>query len=154
MQTQLSSESLQSSRSDQHIQGVSYPGDNLGLNLPRSNTYLLNAASRSTIYNSPAVYIPCGFEPSVAEEDDNLKTFKAIKLKRFPFIILPESQTAQGLRQERPFLWLCIMAVSSKSSVQQVALEKELRTIIGRQLLLEGDKTLDLLLGVMTYIAW
>jgi hypothetical protein len=153
MQTQLSSESLQSPRSDQHIQGVSYPGDNLGLNLPKSNTCLLNAASRSTICNSPAVYIPCGFEPSVAE-DDNLKTFKAIKLKRFPFIILPESQTAQDLRQERPFLWLCIMAVSSKSSVQQIALEKELRTIIGRQLLLEGEKTLDLLLGVMTYIAW
>jgi hypothetical protein len=90
----------------------------------------------------------------VAEEDDNLKTFEAIKLKRFPFIILPESQTAQDLRQEQPFLWLCIMAVSSKSSVQQIALEKELRTIIGRQLLLEGEKTLDLLLGVMTYIAW
>jgi hypothetical protein len=75
-------------------------------------------------------------------------------LPYLPFIVLPASTTAQDLRQERPFLWLCIMAVSSKSSLQQMALGKEIRLTLGREVVLDGNRSLDLLLGVIVYVTW
>jgi hypothetical protein len=154
-QVQLSLESLESPHSDPggdrrhnseaiHIpsQGMYCPRDDLGLHPPIS-TMAISVA-----------YIPRDFEPSRVEVDENLKTFLSCQLKHLPFIILPESAGAQELRQERPFLWFCIMTVSSKSSVQQAALGREIRIILGHQVLLEGERTLDLLLGLLTYIVW
>lgn len=98
---------------------------------------------------------PChGFEPTWKEAHDCFQRFRDDMLKHFPFLILPASTTAQGLRLERPFLWLCIMAISSKSSKQQMALGMEIRLALGRKLLLEGERSLDLLLGILTYAAW
>lgn len=150
----VSPQPLQSPRSDVPSRGVSYRGNDLGLHLPEPLIGLSNAASRSTIHNSLTAYVPRGFEPLATEGEANLETFKHFKLKYFPFIALTRSLTAQELRKERPFLWFCIMAVCSKSSVQQIALGNEIRTIIGRQLLLEGERSLDLLLGLLIYISW
>ena len=72
----------------------------------------------------------------------------------FPFIIVPESTTAYELHHDRPFLWLCIMSVASKSSIQQKALGKEIKITIGREIFVEGKNNLDLLLGLLVYVAW
>ena len=87
-------------------------------------------------------------------EDEALEIFRSQMLRTFPILVIPESMTAQQLRQDRPFLWLCIVAVSSKSSAQQLALGREVRRNIGQKLVLEGEKTLDLLLGLLVYLAW
>jgi hypothetical protein len=165
-QMQLSPESLQSpypglgdERSNEPYkrmpnQGVAYPGADLGLHPPIPTLATPNVASTSTAHNSPMAYSPYLFESSLKEADESLKIFRTYKLKHFPFIVLPASITAQELRRERPFLWFCAMAASSKSSTQQIVLGKEIRLIVGRQLLLEGERTLDLLLGLLAYIAW
>ena len=72
----------------------------------------------------------------------------------FPFIIVPDSLTALELRRGRPFLWLCIMSVASKSTVQQNALRKELKIAMGREILVEGKNNIDLLLGILVFVAW
>ena len=151
----LSPESLQSSRSDQrdernnlseatHIpgQGICYPVNDLGLHPVIPMRATSNVALKSVSHNLPVAHssIPSDFDMSLAEADENLKTFLTYNLKRFPFLDLPGSVSSQGLCQERPFLWFCIMAVSSKSLVQQVTLGREVRTILGRQVLLEGKK--------------
>lgn len=167
VQVQLSPESLQSLNSDPRdgrshyseaihtpSEGMRYPSDDLGLHPPIPMRAASNVALQSVSRNVPTNYIPRGFEPSLAEADANLETFRTYKLKHFPFISLPGSVTAQQLRQERPFLWFCIMAVSSKSSVQQMTLGGEVKSILGNQVLREREKTLDLLLGLLTYITW
>jgi hypothetical protein len=135
-------------------EAICYPVDDLGLHPPILLRATSNVAMQSVSRNVPTNYIPRGFEPPMAEADENLKTFRTCRLKHFPFINWPESVSSQELRQERPFLWFCIMAVSSKSSVQQMAFGEEIRSILGRQVLVESEKTLDLLLGLLTYLAW
>jgi hypothetical protein len=138
---QLSPESQQSAHSDPRDDRRNYsepihhpPGPMVATsNIP------LKTVSR----NLPMAYIPHDFKPSLAEADKRLRTFRTYKLKHFPFLTLSESVTSQELRQERPFLWFCIMAVSSNSSVQLMTLGREIRSILGRQVLLEGERTLD-----------
>lgn len=107
-----------------------------------------------TTYQSSGNSLSCASEPSLQEADNFLTTFQTQMLQQFPLLILPASITSQELRQKRPFLWLCIMAVSSKSSAQQMALGTEIRLTLGRKSLLEGERSLDLLLGILTYAAW
>lgn len=72
----------------------------------------------------------------------------------FPFIIVPESTTARELRRDRPFLWLCIMSIASRSTVQQKALATEIKITMGREILVEGRNNIDLLLGILVFVAW
>jgi hypothetical protein len=51
-------------------------------------------------------------------------------------------------------LWLVIRAISSKSSSRQTALGLEIRKVLAKEMLLEGAKNLDLLLGVIVLASW
>lgn len=57
-------------------------------------------------------------EPSPAEAEECLANFRTHKLKYLPFLSIPSSTSAQQLRQDRPFLWLCIMALGTRSTSQ------------------------------------
>lgn len=46
------------------------------------------------------------------------------------------------------------MSITSKSSVKQVALGREIRIMMGREILVEGKNNLDLLLGALNFVAW
>lgn len=110
--------------------------------------------SESPSCHSLTSAVPCAFEPSPYEAEEYLGIFRTQKSKYFPFIYIPSTISAQQLLQERPFLWLCIMATSSKSTSQQLALGSKIRHILGRKMLLEYEKNLDLLLGLLAYIGW
>ena len=110
--------------------------------------------SESTFHHSPASGVPGGFEPSLHEAEEFLRIFRTQKSKYFPFIYIPSTTSAQQLFQERPFLWLCIMAMSSNSTSQQLALGSRIRNIVGRKMVLENEKKLELLLGLLAYIGW
>jgi hypothetical protein len=115
---------------------------------------LATTDSRDTSYRSPTSTIPCAFEPSPHEAEEYLRIFRTQKSKYFPFTYIPSATSARQLLQERPFLWLCIMAISSKSTSQQLALGSKIRHILGRKMLLEHEKNIDLLLGLLAYIGW
>ncbi|CAD6586535.1 MAG: hypothetical protein ASARMPREDX12_002379 [Alectoria sarmentosa] len=114
----------------------------------------VTTGTRSTIYQRPESPLICGFEPSSDEAEKCLNIFRTHSATYFPFAIVPDSTTAHELRRERPFLWICIMSITSKSSVKQVALGKEIRIMMGREILVEGKVNLDLLLGALTFVAW
>ena len=112
------------------------------------------SGSEDTSRNSLAPVLPCLIEPSLIEAEDYLTFFKSYKSKYFPFVYIPSTTTAQQLRQERPFLWLCIMTISSRSTLQQQLLGSKIRHTLAEEMLLESGKTIDLLLGLLAYIGW
>ncbi|KAH8888428.1 hypothetical protein GQ53DRAFT_843406 [Thozetella sp. PMI_491] len=97
---------------------------------------------------------PAAFEPSVEEVDEGLGIFRTRMLKFFPFLHLTDD--IQWLRQERPFLFLCIIAVSSKSTPRRFALCKEIKQTLAQRIFLDGQGlvNLDLLLGLLTFLSW
>ncbi|MCJ1315563.1 hypothetical protein MMC15_000883, partial [Xylographa vitiligo] len=109
-----------------------------------------SSSSGSASTNLPPLLHP-DLEPSLEDAESYLIRFRTDFVKRLPFIIIPPSTTAHQLRQERPFLWLSVMAVASTQSTQQIALSKKVREIFGREAYLEGTRNMDLLLAVLTY---
>ena len=69
----------------------------------------------------------------------------------FPFLVLSPSSTAERLRQERPFLFLSIMAVACHNTTQQIQLGKKLIKQLAERLVVNTERNLDLLLGILTY---
>ena len=118
------------------------------------DTAYVNSGTRSTTYHCPNNSVAYGLEPSSDEADECLSRFRSQMAPFFPFIIVQESTNARDLRGERPFLWLCIMSISSKSTAQQMALSKEMKITVGREMLVEGKNNMDLLLGLLVSVAW
>lgn len=69
-------------------------------------------------------------------------------------MVFPASATSYDLYRERPFLWLSIMAITNRSTAKRELLDVEIRRIIGVRLILEPERNIDLLLGLMVYAAW
>jgi hypothetical protein len=106
-------------------------------------------------YNLP----PSGFrrtdgQPSPAEAEEYLINFQTNNSKYFPFVYIPSTTTAQQLRQERPFLWLCIMTVGSKSTSQQQVLGTKIRKTVAQEMIVQSEKSIDLLLGLLIFTGW
>lgn len=73
----------------------------------------------------------------------------------FPFIVLSPDIPLDSLRYEKPFLLLAILTMTSTSNQQlQDQLEAELRESLGRKVIFNGEKSLDLLQGLLVYLAW
>ncbi|KAI1095078.1 hypothetical protein F5B19DRAFT_398063 [Rostrohypoxylon terebratum] len=75
-------------------------------------------------------------------------------LKHLAFIHISPDTTAKELRQTRPFLLQAIIAVASPSTDQKMARGKELKQILAHATVTENQSSLDLLLGLLTYITW
>ncbi|KAM5345319.1 hypothetical protein ACJ41O_011181 [Fusarium nematophilum] len=92
-------------------------------------------------------------EPTPAEAEEYLNKFRDW-LRNFPFMILPYDVTAEALRKERPFLWLCIMNITSMSVPQQLKLKDRIREEVATRVVVNHERSMDVLLGLITYLAW
>jgi hypothetical protein len=86
--------------------------------------------------------------------DQQLETFRRAFLPYFPVVYIPEVMSASYLRQQKPFLWLVIMSLSTRDMAKQLAMEYTIRQIISQRAVAEHEKNLDLLLGLICYLAW
>ncbi|KAJ5928257.1 hypothetical protein N7466_007213, partial [Penicillium verhagenii] len=93
-------------------------------------------------------------EETLAIEEESLHTFRTQRLQFLPLIHIPATTTARDLKRQSPFLWRCIMTVESKHTARQAALCVRIRELAGKRLLVDCDKSLDLLQGVLVYLAW
>lgn len=92
---------------------------------------------------------------SDAEAEGLLGTFRSHMLHHFAFVHLPDQLTADQLQHDRPFLLRSIFCVTVPSAREKMARSKELRrTICETMLGFESQSSIDLLLGLLTYIAW
>lgn len=93
-------------------------------------------------------------EPSAEEAEEYLHIFQTRRLKYFPFIHISCMTSATELRREKPFLWLCIMAVSTKSTSRQASLYNIVRKSLADRMVINLEKSLDLLLGLLCCLSW
>ena len=110
--------------------------------------------SEGTLSNSSVAVPYDAVEPSPVDAEEHLTVFHTHKSKYFPFVYIPSTTTAQQLREERPFLWLCIMAIASRSTAQQQVLGSKIRRTLAEEMLLKSEQNLDLLLGLLAYVGW
>jgi hypothetical protein len=83
-----------------------------------------NVPSHSAGYPTPSDSSSSDYYPSLAEAEELLHFFRTQMLSGFPFMVMPIYANSYQFQREHPFLWLCIMAVTSRSTEQQAALGK------------------------------
>lgn len=88
------------------------------------------------------------------EAEEYFAVFRDKMLPTFAFIHLSPDLTGQRLYQDRPFLFRAIIAVAAPSTHQKLAYGKELKRILAQTTLVENRSSIDLLLGLLTFIAW
>ncbi|KAM7185864.1 hypothetical protein V8F20_011635 [Naviculisporaceae sp. PSN 640] len=90
---------------------------------------------------------------SAAEAEECLQTFRQ-KLPYLHFVHIPESTTAAQLRQEKPILWLTIMVACVKVVSRQQLLGEKFRALIAQKAVVEHQRSLDLLQGLVGFLGW
>ncbi|KAI9640122.1 hypothetical protein NHQ30_011524 [Ciborinia camelliae] len=77
------------------------------------------------------------------------------KLPFFPFVTLPANPTIPILSQQSPFLLLAILTTAAiPHPYLHHQLDQEFRRVLSLKLIVESQKSLDYLLGLLVYIAW
>jgi hypothetical protein len=91
-----------------------------------------------------------------------LDAFRQHKLHHCPFVHLPVHLTAEHLRKDRPFLFRAIVCVESSSAAEKRTRALELKRVLFETVFLQQSsqrphqlrRKLDMLLGLLIYIAW
>ncbi|CZT11660.1 related to cercosporin resistance protein [Rhynchosporium agropyri] len=88
------------------------------------------------------------------EVEDALRLFRS-KQNTFPFVVIPVNLSMDSLRRQRPFLFLAIMCCAKEHNAKlQQHIELELKDNLSRRILVNGEKSLDLLQGILIYLTW
>lgn len=104
---------------------------------------------KTSIFDDVSIYrIP------VAIAEEQLAKFQDVFLPFFPFVHIPEAMSAFDLRLQKPFLWLVIMSLTTRSVAQQMAMGRTIVHIVSTRIVAEHEKSLDLLLGLICYLTW
>jgi len=73
----------------------------------------------------------------------------------FPFVIIRPHTSLDSLRREKPFLLLAVLILGSRSLPKlQSTLDYELREMLSKKVIMNGEKSLDLLQGLLVYLNW
>jgi hypothetical protein len=91
---------------------------------------------------------------TASEAEAGLATFAAHMFKFFPFVYVPPNTTASELGAQRPFLVLCMAAISCKQAERQCELFGMMRETIAQRLVVAAEPSIDLLLGLLTFLGW
>lgn len=86
--------------------------------------------------------------------DELLDTFRTHYLRHFPFTYLAPEVSAQNLQLHRPFLWMNIQAICTRSSSQREILGQQVREYFARKFIIDLEKDIDILQGILTYLGW
>ena len=73
----------------------------------------------------------------------------------FPFVVIPEDWTLNSMLERNTFLLLAVTAVTlSRDLSLQQALDKRLTEMLARKVVVEGERSIDLLQGLLVYLGW
>lgn len=121
----------------------------------KTSTQNFSPLTPASASSAPFPYsVPHDAEVSVQDAEHYLQLFRTEHLSNFPFYYIPETKTSAELRQEKPYLWLCIMSVTSTNLQQQLSLSRLVRELASQEILIEGERSLDLLLGLLCVVGW
>lgn len=91
---------------------------------------------------------------SSLEAEECLQTFRTQKLPYLYLVHIPETTTAAQLRQEKPVLWLAIMVSCTKVVSRQQLLGEKFRAMIAQVVVVEHQRSLDILQGLACFLGW
>lgn len=84
-----------------------------------------------------------------------LETFRRVFINYFPFVVVPPTVSVEALRYNNPFLFSCIMAVTSfEDPMLQRRLGQEIKKQISNRLVMGNEASMDLLQGLLVFVAW
>ena len=91
---------------------------------------------------------------NITEGEELLLKFRTDLMHLFPFVIIHRVSFVE-LRKQSPFLLLCIMTacLEHKPALQQ-KLEFEARTVVSTRIVMNMERDMDLLRGLLVHIAW
>lgn len=84
-----------------------------------------------------------------------LMSFRGM-LVHFPCVVLKPEETVASLAASRPFVLLAILAAASGSRTLQghTLYDEEFRKVLGLKFVAGGERSLELLQGILIYCAW
>lgn len=104
--------------------------------------------------SSPISLTPPELELSPTEEENILYHFRTNSIKYLPFIFIPPNTNIHDFKKENPFWWLAIVMTTAKRTSTRITLGTHIRQVLSHRLIGMGERNLDLLWGLLTYIAW
>ena len=91
---------------------------------------------------------------TMSEAEANLAAFKEHHVQWFPVIHVPSDMSAEQLRHQRPFLWLNIVLLAGHSTAKQFFIGDVVRRELARAMVVESEKSIDLVLGLLVFMGW
>jgi hypothetical protein len=89
------------------------------------------------------------------EADRLVDVYRNSLTMRGPCVIVRTDMTARDVHRDSPFLFLAILfAASYDSSSRQHLLEDEIMKYISEHIILKGERSLDMLQGLLVFITW
>ncbi|KAF7561477.1 hypothetical protein G7046_g2655 [Stylonectria norvegica] len=136
-------------------QGLTNSRPGVNISAPASSFHSPTSAGATTTIPASLASPYSADELSPEDADKYLANFRNHMLKYFAFLHLPTDM--KTLQHDRPFLYLCIIAVSCQSTHKKIVLGARIKQILAQRVFLDDDPlpvSIDLLLGLLTYIAW
>ncbi|KAK7720627.1 hypothetical protein SLS57_005406 [Botryosphaeria dothidea] len=98
---------------------------------------------------------PSELDPGDEEAARCLHNYQTFMSKYFPFVIVAPDVTVATLRETKPFLFKAIVVVASVQDLgRQRALGYALMGELTNKLLIRGERSVDLLQGILVWLAW
>lgn len=93
------------------------------------------------------------------QDDDELQrtldVFRAEMAPYFPFVVIQATASLADLKQNRPFVLLnAIIAGCRHDKKAQTSMALAFREMLSQRAVVRGDPSLDLLQGLLIYVAW
>jgi hypothetical protein len=85
-----------------------------------------------------------------------LRRFREAMLSHFHCVAVREDETVPSMARERPFVLLAVLAAASGSATLQGhgLYDEEFRKVLGLKFVAGGERSLELLQGLVVYISW
>jgi hypothetical protein len=84
-----------------------------------------------------------------------LDVFRNELTPHFPFVVVSPWVTFSDLRARKPFFLLAVLMISCRHDIpRQGAIAKAIREIISQRMLIKNEQSLDMLQGMLFYLAW
>ncbi|KAL2822683.1 hypothetical protein BDW59DRAFT_163665 [Aspergillus cavernicola] len=138
-----------------HPSSCVFPANVRGNNTPKPDSQQPSPTNQSTAVHEEDVG-PI-FHEAIDTELANklLSKYRAHKMSQFPFVIIPPEVDLATLRQQSPFLLLCILTASLEHDLAiQDALEALVRKEVADRLIVNVERNMDLLQGLLVHAAW
>lgn len=133
-----------------------------GMLAPEASSATASGSASSSAFTPPTTSRPGHSFSSIRPQfnldsaTSLLRSFSDDMLPRFPVITLPPDASVPSLAKDRPFVLLAILAAaSSVRSLQGHSLyDEEFRKILGLKFVSGGERSVELLTGLLIYCAW